>query len=67
MSGPSFFQTYMGQRFYESTMPQFVRELTRLNVNLERLVAVAERLSGQKQISSAEPVASTTPEDSERR
>ncbi|WNZ60882.1 hypothetical protein QEG98_33925 [Myxococcus sp. MxC21-1] len=60
MSGPSFFQTYMGQRFYETTMPQFVRQLTRLNDNLERLVAVAEQHAGQKQPSSIEPVPPTT-------
>ncbi|MDC0714279.1 hypothetical protein POL68_37805 [Stigmatella sp. ncwal1] len=54
MSGPSFFQTHMGQRFFEGTVPQLVRELQRLNGNLERLVAVAEQLAGQKQSSSAE-------------
>ncbi|WP_434345655.1 hypothetical protein ACN6A1_27180 [Myxococcus virescens] len=60
MSGPAFFQTYMGQRFYETTMPQLVRQLTRLNDNLERLVAAAERLSGPKQSSSGESVQPTT-------
>jgi len=60
MSGPSFFQTHMGQRFYEGTMPALVRELKRLNDNLERLVAMAEQLAGQKEASSAEPVQSTT-------
>ncbi|ATB46357.1 hypothetical protein [Corallococcus macrosporus] len=65
MSGPAFFQTYMGQRFYESTMPNFVRELKRLNDNVERLVAVAEQLAGRDP-SSVKPVA-PTPEDSEGR
>lgn len=60
MSGPAFFQTYMGQRFYETTMPQLVRQLTRLNDNLELLVAVAEHLSGPKPSSSVEPVPPTT-------
>lgn len=46
MSGPSFFQTHMGQDYYQVTMPRLVRELARLNDNLERLVAVAERLAG---------------------
>ena len=41
MSG--FFRTQMGHRFYESTMPSLVRELARLNTNLERLLAVVER------------------------
>lgn len=60
MSGPSFFQTYMGQRFYEGTMPALVRQLARLNDNLERLVAVAEQHAGPKQSSSVEPVPPTT-------
>lgn len=38
-----FFRTQMGHRFYESTMPSLVRELARLNANLERLLAVVER------------------------
>ena len=38
-----FFRTRMGQTFYESTMPSLVRELARLNQNLERLVAIAEK------------------------
>ena len=40
MSG-DFFRTRMGHTFYESTMPSLVRELARLNDNLERLVALA--------------------------
>ncbi|MFY1824433.1 hypothetical protein ACN47A_00825 [Myxococcus fulvus] len=62
MSGPSFFQTHMGQRFYEGTMPGLVRELKRLNDNFERLVAVAERLAGQTPPASAEPVTPPTTE-----
>ncbi|EAU61794.1 hypothetical protein STIAU_1357 [Stigmatella aurantiaca DW4/3-1] len=56
----------MGHRFVEGTVPQLVRELQRLNGNLERLVATAELLAGQKQSSGAEPVA-RTPGDSEGR
>ena len=37
-----FFRTRMGQTFYEATMPSLVRELARLNQNLERLVARRE-------------------------
>jgi len=33
----------MGHRFYESTMPSLVRELARLNENLERLAKLLER------------------------
>ncbi len=43
MSEPKFFQTRMGQRFYEHTMPELVRQLERLNELLERLVAAQER------------------------
>ena len=42
-----FFRTQMGHRFYESTMPSLVRELARLNANLERLLDVVER-EGEK-------------------
>jgi len=38
-----FFHTRMGHTFYESTMPSLVRELGRLNDNLERLVKLLER------------------------
>lgn len=38
-----FFRTPMGQRFYEATMPSLVRELARLNQNIERLLAVVEK------------------------
>ncbi|ADO70356.1 MULTISPECIES: hypothetical protein [Cystobacterineae] len=65
MSGPAFFQTHMGQRFYEGTMPALVRELKRLNDNMERLVAMAEQLAGQKESTSAEPVHPTTPAGTE--
>jgi hypothetical protein len=43
MSDIPFFRTQMGHRFYEATMPSIVRELARLNENLERLLAVVER------------------------
>lgn len=45
MSEPQFFQTRMGQRFYEHTMPELVRAVERLNENLERLAAATERAS----------------------
>lgn len=35
MSGVEFFQTVMGKRFYEGTMPALVKQLERLNDNLE--------------------------------
>ncbi len=38
MSGPEFFQTHMGQRFFQSTMPSLVQQLEKLNEQLERQV-----------------------------
>ena len=38
MSDIDFHRTIMGHRFYEGTMPELVRQLTRLNSLLERLV-----------------------------
>ena len=43
MSGVPFQQTRMGQRFYEHTMPELVRQLTRLNDLLEKAVVQADR------------------------
>jgi hypothetical protein len=43
MSGDiPFYRTQMGHRFYEATMPTLVRELARLNENLERLLVAVE-------------------------
>jgi hypothetical protein len=42
MSDTPFHQTRMGHTFYEATVPALVRELARLNTNLERLLAVVE-------------------------
>lgn len=38
MTGPDFFQTRMGAKFYEATMPKVADQLERLNSNLEALV-----------------------------
>lgn len=46
MSDIPFYTTVMGHRFYESTMPNLVRELGRLNANLERVIALIERSWG---------------------
>ena len=40
MSDIPFYRTQMGHRFYEATAPSLVRELARLNDNLERLAAL---------------------------
>lgn len=34
--GPQFFQTIMGRTFYEGTVPALVRQLEKLNANLEK-------------------------------
>ena len=35
--GPEFFQTAMGQRFYQKTMPDIAEQLEKMNKNLEIL------------------------------
>jgi hypothetical protein len=40
MSGPQFFQTPMGRRFYEHTLPELVKQIERLNEALEALLVV---------------------------
>jgi len=42
VSGPAFFQTRMGVRHYEHTMPELVRQLTRFNDLVERFVRQVE-------------------------
>ncbi len=42
MSEPKFFQTRMGHRFYEHSVPELVWQLERVNELLERLIAVQE-------------------------
>lgn len=38
MSDAPFFRTQMGHRFFEHTMPELVRQITRLNDLLERVL-----------------------------
>ena len=35
--GPEFFQTTIGQRFYQKTMPDIAEQLEKINKNLEIL------------------------------
>ncbi len=49
MSGPEFFQTGMGKRFYEHTVPELVRQLTRLNDVLEALLAKSAKNEMKKE------------------
>jgi hypothetical protein len=41
MSGPEFFQTRMGVRFFESDVPRMIEQLAKLNENITKLVALA--------------------------
>ncbi len=38
MSGIEFYLTRMGRTYYEHTLPELVRQLQRLNENVERLI-----------------------------
>ena len=38
MSDTEFFLTRMGRTYYEHTLPELVRQLQRLNENLEQLI-----------------------------
>jgi hypothetical protein len=49
-----FYQTRMGQQFYERTLPELVRQIERLNGLLERLLGEG-RLAGGSSESDAEP------------
>ncbi len=42
MSDVPFFKTIMGHKFFEHTMPELVRQLTRLNTLLEQMVRERE-------------------------
>ena len=44
-----FHATPMGARYFESTVPALVRELQRLNANLERLADLQVRVGDQQQ------------------
>ena len=48
MSEVQFFQTRMGQKFYEVTMPELVRQIHRLNDLLALAVELKEKDSQQK-------------------
>ncbi len=43
MNETPFFKTRMGHTFYEHTMPELVRQITRLNEPLEQLVKAHEQ------------------------
>ena len=39
---PNFFQTMMGRKFFEGTIPSILFQVKRLNDNLERLISLLE-------------------------
>lgn len=43
MSHVPFYQTRDGRRFYESTVPDLVRQLEQLNTNIARIADLLER------------------------
>ena len=60
MSDTPFHHTRMGHTFYEGTMPSLVRELRRLNDNIERMLAITER---DAKVEADAPPASASPEE----
>ena len=49
--GPEFFQTQMGQRFYQKTMPDISQQLEKMNINLEILIELFRQgLESDKEI-----------------
>jgi hypothetical protein len=53
MSGPQFYQTPMGRRFYEHTMPELVAQLARVGDAVQALLVVwakgtIENANGEK-------------------
>ena len=61
MSGPAFFQTRMGARFYEVTMPAIADELKRLNRNIEALVVELREENRHTAATPHDPATSALP------
>jgi hypothetical protein len=40
--GPKFFQTLMGRKFFDVTIPKVIFQVERLNNNLEKLISLIE-------------------------
>jgi len=62
MSGPQFFQTAMGSRFYEGTMPLLVRELKALNQGIAVLNKNMERIASALEAGLGGQLPATKPE-----
>ena len=60
MSGPQFFETRMGQRFFEVTMPKIADELARLNttlLGLSKALSTSQTKPAAPDLTSASPAA----------
>jgi hypothetical protein len=57
MGGPQFFETRMGQRFYEHTMPEVAKQLARIADALEN---IASRQPPETRPAEADPKADRT-------
>ena len=53
MSETPFFKTRMGHQFYDQTMPALVRQLERLNEQLERLLDKCQETPSDRTTSSS--------------
>jgi len=40
--GPKFFETIMGRKFFEGTVPKVLLQVERLNTNLEKIISLME-------------------------
>ena len=56
MSEVAFFQTRMGTRFYEGTMPKIAQQLERLNDNLEALLVELQKQRNAVAATTPQPV-----------
>jgi len=52
--GPRFFQTIMGQRFIEGTIPAMLAQIKRLNENIEKLNENLEKAFGESECAEKE-------------
>jgi hypothetical protein len=55
VSGPQFFQTRMGQRFFEVTMPKIADELAHLNPSLRAIAAALQASKAQPPVADVAP------------
>tara|TARA_Y100000034_G_C6867073_1_gene395338 strand:+ start:748 stop:936 length:189 start_codon:yes stop_codon:yes gene_type:complete len=48
--GPKFFQTLMGRKFFDVTVPKVVFQIERLNNNLEKLISLIEEKESKEDV-----------------